>query len=273
MDGDDAEVPAEAMEHEFEVDGLELEKEDVEPSLDCGEGSVDMRKEIKCKQGTRKGEKCTDILWVGNVDEEGKFISDREIKDYFFKYIGDGYQTIMVRATVEVPTNMVAEWVCEFFDKKVGKPEPWKTCTGKQLTLNFKGEAQTGQDLLSTYPQKSLFLLSKGPLPQEFENHQGKLWQCAGKCGKAQDRRDNIKSVKKCDHKILFDRDQPNAMGDHSKRDKHIPVNSCESASPPPQVSTSFHVVYCVPFLISPPPNKFNFIFFREELQRQSERD
>ena len=153
---------------------------------------------------------------------------------------------------MEVPTNMVAEWVCEFFDKKVGKPEPWKTCTGKELTLNFKGEAQTGQDLLSTYPQKSLFLLSKGRLPEELKNHQGKLWQCIGKCGKAQDRRDNIKD-KKCRHKFLFDGDQPNGLGHHSDKDKHIPMLSSGPASPPPSVSTSFHVVYCDPFcLINP---------------------
>ena len=205
---------------------LVVEEQHAVQQVDGREESLDLRKVIKCKQGTRKGQKCTDILWVGNVDEEGRFKLCRKIKDYFFKYIGDGYQTIMVRTTVEVPIHMVAEWVCEFFDKKVGMPQPWQTCIAKELTLNFKGEAQTGQDLLSTYPQKSLFLLSKGPLPEQFKNHQGKLWQCTGKCGKAQDLRFNIKD-KKCTHKFLFDRDQPSAMGDNLKRDKHIPVFSC----------------------------------------------
>ena len=36
----------------------------------------DTGKVINCIPGTRQGKKCTDILWVGSVDEEGKFISD-----------------------------------------------------------------------------------------------------------------------------------------------------------------------------------------------------
>ena len=132
---------------------------------------------------------------------------------------------------MEVPMNRVAEWVCQFFDK-MGKPEPLNNCTGNELTLNFKGKAQPGEDLLSSYPQKSLFLMSKGPLPDQFKNHQGKLWQCSGKCGKAQDLRRNIFKDKKCNHQILFDGDQPfKILGEERKRVKgdkpeHIPVLS-----------------------------------------------
>ena len=225
-------------------DQPEVEELPLHQGAEGGEEDQDMWKLVKCKQGSRGGKKCTDILWVGNLDNEGQFISDREIKDYFFKYVEEGYQTIWVRTTVETQINRVVEWVCEFFAKKLGKPEPL-TCIGKELILNFKGKAQPGQDLLSSYPQRSLFLLSKGPLPEQFKNHQGKLWQCTGKCGKAQDMRRNIKD-KKCNHKILFDMDQPKGMGDHSQRDKHIPVLSCESVSTPTQVIKSFHIFYCV---------------------------
>ena len=211
-----------------------------------GEGIEDMRKHIKCEQGTRQGEKCTDILWVGNVDNEGKFILRRNIKDYFFKYIGQGYQTIMVRTTVQVPTNMVAQWVCEFFDKKVGKPEPWKNCIAEEVIINFEGEAQTGKLLISAYPEKSMFLLSKGALPEQFRNHQGKLWQCTGKCGKAQNQRYHIKKDKKCSHKFLFDEDQPNAMGLNVKEDCYIPLLSSTPASQPPLVSFFVFVFNCV---------------------------
>ena len=141
-----------------------------------------------------------------------------------------------VRATVDVPINFVTERVCAFLKGKMGKPEPYDGPYPEpndalhqpksNLFLTFKGEVQTGLDLLSTYPEKSLFLMSKGPLPDQFKNHQGKLWQCDGKCGKAQDRRDNIFKDKKCKHKILFDRDQPNGMGRELNRgDKHTPVS------------------------------------------------
>ncbi len=118
----------------------------------------------------------------------------------------------------------MVERVCKFFKDKCGKPEPHNILK-KNLFITFKGKDQTGLDLLSTYPEKSLFLMSNGPLPDKYKNHQGKLWQCSGKCGKAQGRRDNISSDKKCKHKMLFDRDQPNGMGQHSTRDKHTPVS------------------------------------------------
>ena len=240
----DDSVITEPMETESEEQPVLVEQLVVEeqPAYQGGEGGEeieDMRKVIRCKQGTRQGEKCTDILWVGNVDDEGNFILRRNIKDYFFKYIPEGYQTIMVRTTVEVPISMIVEWVCEFFAKKLGKPEPWN-CIGKELVLNFKGVSQPGgQHLVSTYPQNSLFLLSKGPLPEELKNHQGKLWQCTGMCGKAQDRRDNIFSDKKCEHKVLFDRDQPNGLGDHLKRDNHFPMLTCGTTKPATKVRKS----------------------------------
>ena len=206
----------------------------------------DMRKLIKCKQGTREGQKCTDILWVGKLDNEGQFISHKDIKDYFFKYVNKGYQTIWVRTTVEVPIHMVSEWVCEFFASKMGMPEPWNTCVASEMNITFKGNVETGQDMLSTYPEKSLFLLSKGPLPEQFKNHKGLLWQCTGKCGKAQNKRSNIKD-KKCNHKFFFDKDQPiKTMGAHCERDMHIPILSRGPASTLPQVSKSFHLAKIV---------------------------
>jgi len=83
--------------------------------------------------------------------------------------------------------------------------------------------------------------MSNGPLPEQFKNHQGMLWQCSGKCGKAQNLRFNISKDKKCKHKILFDRDQPNGLGANSTRDKHIPVSP---ASPTHQVSKFFHLCF-----------------------------
>ena len=188
----------------------------------CGVQDEDTKNVINCIQGTRKGKKCTDILWVGNVDEEGHFISDKNFRDYFFKYVDKGYQTIMVRATVDVPIHMVCNWVCGFFKSMVLKPEPLNACIASELNITFKGQVQTGQDALSIYPEKTLFLLSKGPLPEQYKNHQGRLWQCTGKCGKAQHQKGDIRD-KKCKHKFLFAEDQPSGMGKNSKRDRHIP--------------------------------------------------
>ena len=144
---------------------------------------------------------------------------------------------------MDVPIQMVSERVCEFFAKKVGMPEPWNTCIASELNITFKGKVETGQDMISTYPEKSLFLLSKGPLPEQLMNHKGLLWQCTGKCGKAQNKRTNIKD-KKCNHKFLFDKDQPiKTMGNNCERDMHIPVLSCGPASPPPKVRTSVKIV------------------------------
>ena len=246
-----------------------------QPVVQGGEGREeddDMRKLIKCKQGTREGQKCTDILWVGNLDKEGQFILDRDIKDYFFKYVDEGYQTIWVRATVEVPIHMVSEWVCEFFAKKVGMPEPWKACIAKEMTVTFKGRVETGQDLLSTYPEKSLFLLSKGPLPEQFKNHQGKLWECTKKCSKADTNRCNIIKDKKCKHKILFARDQEihNWGNPREKGEKplHVPIITRGPASPldlpSPQVSKSLDQAEFVFCYTNRPAKKSNFAFFRE---------
>ena len=113
-------------------------------------------------------------------------------------------------------------------------PEPYDALypPKSKLFLTFKGEVQTGIDLLSTYPEKSLFLMSNGPLPDKYKNHQGKLWQCTGRCDKGQDLRYNVSRDKKCKHQILFDTDQPKSMGEKTKRDKHIPVSP---VSPPHQ--------------------------------------
>ena len=101
--------------------------------------------------------------------------------------------------------------------------------------------------MISTYPEQSLFLLSKGALPEQFKHHQGKLWECIGKCGKATNRRADItRDKRKCQHKILFDEDQPNGMGDNLKRDQHIPKNSCETASQPDAVREKNSSVYCL---------------------------
>ena len=232
-----------------------VEEQPVIQGREVGKEDDDMRKLIKCKQGTREGQRCTDIFWVGNLDEEGQFVLDRDIQDYFFKYVDKGYKTIWVRATVEVPIQMVSERVCEFFAKKVGMPEPWNTCIASELNITFKGKIETGQDWLSSYPEKSLFLLSKGPLPEQFKNHKGLLWQCTRKCGKAQNRRDNIID-KKCRHKFLFDKDQPNSMG----RDKHrtgedpmhipilsrLPASLASLATPQRRVSKSFQLANIV---------------------------
>ena len=231
-----------------------------------GEEDGDMSKLIKCKQGTRDEKKCTDILWVGNVDEEGRFILRRDIKDYFFKYVDKGYKTILVRTTVEVPIHRVSEWVCEFLAKKVGMPEPWNTCIASKLTITFKGKVETGQDLLSIYPEKSLFLLSKGQLPDQFKNHQGKLWECTHKCGKADNKRYNIIKDKKCQHKIHFAKDQPTKTWGNSceKGEKlmHIPLLNCGPASPPSNVSISFNIAEIVFFPSNMPAAKLNLLCF-----------
>ena len=145
----------------------------------------------------------------------------------------------MVRTTVEVSTNKVAEWVCKFFDKELGKPEPWNNFIAEELTINFKGEIHTGDDLISIYPENSMFLLAKGTLDyiQIFKNHQGKLWECTNKCEMADDKRSNITKNKKCNHNILFENDEPitKTWGNHSEKigkPLYIPMLSCGPASP-----------------------------------------
>ena len=132
-------------------------------------------------------------------------------RDYYFKYIEDKSQTIWVRSNINARISDVAYFVAMYIEKRQGFQG-----VASEINVTFAGQECPG-DALWDKPDRSLFLLSKGPLPEEFQEHQGKLWQCKNKsCSRSSSRRKNVKKGK-CKHaSFLFEVDHMRGLGDHN---------------------------------------------------------
>ena len=106
--------------------------------------------------------------------------------------------------------------------------------------------------MLSSYPDRSMFLLSRGPLGEDYHGHQGWVWQC-GDCGAANTKRGNVMR-QKCKsrsgrHKLFFE-DQPDKLGDHPRtkagKPLYLPRDSEPAILPQVQVSTSLSLAIAI---------------------------
>ena len=146
-------------------------------------------------------------------------------RDYYFKYTEDESKTIWVRSNINARISHVATAVAHYIEEKQG----FQDAANKIKTVTFAGQ-ECSSDSLWDKPDRSLFLLSKGLLPEEFQGHQGKLWQCKNmNCSRSANTQKNVLSKKgKCKHaSFWFEVDHNGTnLGDHNKakvRPTHCP--------------------------------------------------
>ena len=101
-------------------------------------------------------------------------------------------QAVRHETAEDVKLWHVVDEMVKFLHKTLQQTEIKEAWEAEELNINFKGQAQTGEDLTSSYPNKCLILLSNGPLQDDLKNHQGKMWECGAKCRKADNRQSNI---------------------------------------------------------------------------------
>ena len=172
----------------------------------------------QCMQGSGQGRDADDVLWIGEKDEGGSFLwKGKRIHDVYFRYLNEGLQTIHVRCTVDVKAKLIVDWVVDLLANKLKMGDALEALQAGELEINLRGARINGETLVSSFPIKSLFLLSRGPLPDEYTQHKGCVWQCQH-CGNADTKRGNIMRAK-CKsksgrHKFFF-KDQQVKLGDH----------------------------------------------------------
>ena len=146
-------------------------------------------------------------------------------RDYYFKYIEKGSRTIWVRSNINARISDVAYFVKRYIENRQG----FQGAASEIKNVTFAGQ-ECPSDALWEKPDRSLFLLSKGPLPEEFQGHQGYLWQCKNKsCSRSAARQKHVLRMKrKCKHaSFWFEVDHNGTnLGDHKKakvRPTHCP--------------------------------------------------
>ena len=163
--------------------------------------------------------------------------------------------TLLVRVTVDLPINVLVTWVAEFMAHKLKLEGALQALRAvpSQLHVNHLGaRIEDGGKMVSSYPDRAMFLLSRGPLGEEYQGHQGWVWQC-GNCGAANTKRGNV-IRQKCKsrsarHKFFFD-DQPDKLGDHPRtkagKPLYLPQDSEPAILPRVQVSTSLSLAIAI---------------------------
>ena len=115
-------------------------------------------------QGARQGRDALDILWIGKKDEEGTFIwKGKNIQDIYLRYLEEGLLTVHVRCTVNVSMKVIIEWFVDYLAKKLKMGDALEALRAGQLHVNFEEGRVSGENLVSAFPAKSMFV-SEAPL-------------------------------------------------------------------------------------------------------------
>ena len=137
--------------------------------------------------------------------------------------------TLHIRVTVDLPINVMVAWVAEYMAQKLKMEDAQEALAAapSQLHVNHPGARIDDGRMLSSYPDKSMFLLRRGPLEEDYHGRQGWVWQCQN-CASANAKRGNVMRMK-CKsrsgrHKLFFD-DQPDKLGDHPRTKAGKPLN------------------------------------------------
>ena len=102
-----------------------------------------------------------------------------------------------------------------------------------RLHVNHLGGRIDDGRMLKSHPDRSMFLLSRGPLGEDYHGHQGWVWQCQN-CGSANTKRGNVMRMK-CKsrsglHKLFFD-NQPDKLSEDGEPAILSPIQVSTSLS------------------------------------------
>ena len=104
------------------------------------------------------------MLWIGKKDKEGSFIwQGKCIHDAYFRYL---------------KVKVLVDWLVDYLARKLKMGDALDTLEAGQLEVNFK-EGRVDRERLVSSSDRSMFLLSRGALPEEFQGHAGRVWQCS----------------------------------------------------------------------------------------------
>ena len=92
--------------------------------------------------------------------------------------------TLHIRVTVDLPINVMVAWVAEYMAQKLELEDVQEALAAapSQLHVNHLGARINVGRMLLSYPDRSMFLLSRGPLGENYHGHHGWVWQCQN-CG------------------------------------------------------------------------------------------
>ena len=150
---------------------------------------------------------------------------------------------------------MLIDWLVDYLAKKLKMGDALEALRAGQLHVNFEGGQVSGENLVSAFPAKSMFLLSRGKLAEEYRGHRGRVWQCQ-LCSRSDSKRNNVIkqrcTSKNGKHRRFFDEDQSAILGNHAARKggkpMYLPRDSQPAIAQPTPVSTSL----CLPLLLLP---------------------
>ena len=133
--------------------------------------------------------------------------------------------------------KVLIDWLVDHLNKKLKMGDALEALRAGQLHVNFEGGRVSGEILVSAFPAKSMFLLSRGKLAEEYRGHRGRVWQCQ-LCSRADSKRNNVIKArctsKNGKHRCYFDEDQLAKLGDHAASKGGRPMYLIKVADPEP---------------------------------------
>ena len=120
-------------------------------------------------RGSKHGKDAEDVIWIGQIDAEGTFIwQGKSIQDLYVRYLDEGLLTLHVRCTVDVKLKDLIDWVSDYLATKLKMGDALEALRAGQLHVNYEGGPVSGENLVSAFPSKSMFLLSRGQLAEKY---------------------------------------------------------------------------------------------------------
>ena len=101
------------------------------------------------------------MVWISKTNEEGMFRWEHDLQEAFVLFLHPGkswhpYKTIWVRTTVDVKLWRLVDAVVKFHSGTLNQEEIKEAWDAEDLVINFQGKPQSGEDFLSSYPNKCL---------------------------------------------------------------------------------------------------------------------
>ena len=110
----------------------------------------------------------------GDVPLEGK-----NIQDIYLRYLDQGLLTVHVRATVNVSMKVIITYFVNNLAKNLKMEDALQAFEAGKLEVTFKAGRVDEKHLISSFPDRAMFMLCRGSISQEFKGHAGKVWQCS----------------------------------------------------------------------------------------------
>ena len=103
----------------------------------------------------------------------------KNIQDIYLRYLDQGLLTVHVRATVNVSMKVIITYFVNNLAKNLKMEDALQAFEAGKLEVTFKAGRVDEKHLISSFPDRAMFMLCRGSISQEFKGHAGKVWQCS----------------------------------------------------------------------------------------------